>query len=122
MARRSIQERLRQLEARRDVLVARLGKQQRARDTRRKILVGALVLDRIERQPKRCLSSRLDEWLRTELPGFLTRENDRALFDDILGPSISMTGATTTSTSNAGSAGNGEEQPSSHARDEEDPS
>lgn len=84
MARRSIQERLRQLEARRDVLVARLSKEQRARDTRRKILIGALVLDRIERQPERYLNGRLDEWLRAELPGFLTRDNDRQLFDDIL--------------------------------------
>lgn len=90
MARRSIQERLRQLEARRDVLVARLGKEQRARETRRKILIGALVLDRIERQPERYLASRLDDWLRAELPGFLTRENDRALFEDILGSDISM--------------------------------
>lgn len=90
MARRSIQERLRQLEARRNVLVARLGKEQRARDTRRKILIGALVLDRIERQPERYLTSRLDDWLRAELPGFLTRENDKALFDDILGSDISM--------------------------------
>lgn len=84
MARRSIQERLRQLEARRDALVARLGKEQRARDTRRKILIGALVLDRIERQPERYLNGRLDEWLRAELPSFLTRDNDRQLFNDIL--------------------------------------
>lgn len=84
MARRSIEERLRQLEARRDALVARLGKEQRARDTRRKILIGALVLDRIERQPERYLNGRLDEWLKAELPGFLTRDNDRQLFDDIL--------------------------------------
>lgn len=84
MARRSLQERLRQLEARRQVLVTRLGKQERARDTRRKILIGALVLDRIERHPERHLNGRLDEWLRAELPGFLTRDNDRLLFDDIL--------------------------------------
>lgn len=116
MARRSIQERLRQLEARRDVLVARLGREQRPRDTRRKILIGALVLDRIERQPERYLTSRLDDWLRAELPGFLTRETDRALFDDILGPSMTMT------TSNATSADDGEKQSSSSASDEEDAS
>lgn len=86
MAKRSIPERLRQLEARNQVLVVRLGKQERARDTRRKILLGALVLDRIERQPDLYLDSRLDEWLRSELPEFLTRENDRDLFDEILGP------------------------------------
>ncbi|EKF59828.1 mobilization protein C [Agrobacterium albertimagni AOL15] len=111
MARRSIQERLRQLEARRDVLVARLGKEQRARDTRRKILIGALVLDRIERQPERYLSSRLDDWLRAELPGFLTRENDRALFDDILGPSMEKSMRTSTGTPDASTGNDGEEQP-----------
>ncbi len=82
MTRRSIQERLRQLEARKQVLVARLGREERARDMRRKILVGALVLDRIERQPDRYLSGHLDEWLRAELPAFLTREKDRDLFED----------------------------------------
>lgn len=85
MTRRSIQERLRQLEARREVLVARLNREQRARDTRRKILIGALVLDRVERQADRHLTGQLDAWLRAELPGFLTREKDRDLFDDILG-------------------------------------
>lgn len=99
MTRRSIQERLRQLEARRDVLVARLNREERARDTRRKILIGALVLDRIERQPDRYLSSRLDDWLRGELPGFLTREKDRDLFEDILG------------TAKPDEAKNGEQQP-----------
>jgi hypothetical protein len=49
-------------------------------------MIGALVLDRIERQPDRHLSARLDAWLRAELPRFLTRANDRNLFDDILGP------------------------------------
>lgn len=102
MARRSIQERLRQLEARRDALVARLGREQRARDTRRKILIGALVLDRIERQPERYLASRLDDWLRAELPGFLTRENDRALFEDILGSDISMSTSNPSSPSSDG--------------------
>lgn len=85
MPRRSIQERLRQLEARRNVLVARLGREERARDTRRKILIGALVLDRVERQPAPPIIGRLDDWLRAELPGFLTREKDRDLFEDILG-------------------------------------
>lgn len=44
MARRSIAERLAQLEAQRKSLQTKLGKQERARDTRRKILLGALVL------------------------------------------------------------------------------
>jgi hypothetical protein len=128
MAKRSIQERLRQLEARKQALVARLGKEERARDTRRKILIGALVLDRIERQPERYLSGRLDEWLRAELAGFLTRENDRALFHDILGQNESPITGTVTGTGtgtgmgNLETAGDGEELPSSPASNGEDQS
>jgi len=50
MARRSIEVRLSQLDAQRKTLQARLGKQARAKDTRRKILLGALVLHRLETQ------------------------------------------------------------------------
>ncbi len=122
MPRRSIQERLRQLEARRDVLVARLGREERARDTRRKILIGALVLDRIERQPAPQIIGHLDDWLRVELPGFLTREKDRDLFEDILGRTGSDKGDNTeeaeqteeareTGEAEDNSANDGEEQP-----------
>ncbi|MGH1571293.1 hypothetical protein ACRAWG_12120 [Methylobacterium sp. P31] len=35
-------------------------------------------------------TQRLADWLRRELPGFLTREADRALFDDLIGqPGVS---------------------------------
>ncbi len=87
MSRRAIRERLQQLEARKQVLVARLAKQERAHDTRRKILIGALVLHRLQQSGDVDLSRRLGDWLRAELPGFLTREGDRALFADILKPS-----------------------------------
>jgi hypothetical protein len=126
MAKRSIQERLIQLEARKQALVARLGKEERARDTRRKILVGALVLNRIEGQPERYLNGRLDEWLRAELPGFLTRENDRALFHDILDQNESPITVTFTGTGtgmgNVETSGDGEELPSSSASNGEDQS
>ncbi len=85
MARRSIHERLAQLEARKKVLTIRLGRQERARDTRRKILLGALVLHRLENTRDPAFSMRLRDWVRTELPGFLTREGDSQLFEDILG-------------------------------------
>jgi hypothetical protein len=84
MARRSIEERLAQLEAQRKTLQARLGKQERARDTRRKILLGALVLHRLETSGDGEFSKRLGDWLRRELPGFLTRDDDKALFADLL--------------------------------------
>lgn len=48
MPRKSIEQRLAELEAQRTALKARLGKQERANDTRRKVLLGALVLHRLE--------------------------------------------------------------------------
>ena len=89
MARRSIEERLAQLDARRKTLQARLGKQDRANDTRRKVLLGALLLRRLESSNDPELVNRLREWLRRELPGFLTRDGDLALFADILGAAAS---------------------------------
>ena len=83
MARKSIEERLAQLDAQRQTLKARLGKQERARDTRRKVLLGALVLHRLG-ENKREFDKTLKEWLQRELPGFLSRPDDKALFDDLL--------------------------------------
>ena len=70
------------IEARQKAIRARVAKKERARDTRRKILVGILLLHRMENDPENGPRFRL--WLRKELPGFL-RETDRKLFDDILG-------------------------------------
>ncbi|BAJ83227.1 putative mobilization protein (plasmid) [Acidiphilium multivorum AIU301] len=84
MARKPIEQQIAQLEARAKTLKARLAKQDRARDTRRKILIGALVLDRLEHNADAEFSERLANWLRRELPGFLTREDDKALFADLL--------------------------------------
>jgi len=84
MARRSIEERLAQLEAQRKTLQARLGKQERARDTRRKVLLGALVLHRLENGGDEEFPRRLRDWLHRELPGFLTRNDDKALLNDLI--------------------------------------
>ena len=86
MAKLSIEERIAQLEARKKSLQARLTKQDRAADTRRKVLLGAFLLDRMEdakaaaRDPD--FTARLRDWLTSELPVFLTRPNDRALFPE----------------------------------------
>lgn len=96
MAKRSIAERLAQLEAQRKNLQSKLGKQERARDTRRKVLLGALVLHRLEKGQDE-FSKKLGDWLNRELPGFLTREDDKALFDDLLGGS-KIKGSKTAST------------------------
>lgn len=85
MARKSIEERLAQLDAQRIALKARLTKQERANDTRRKVLLGALVLHRLENANDPDFTNRLTAWLRKELPGFLTRTGDRELFADLLG-------------------------------------
>ena len=86
MARKSIEERLAQLDARRKSLQARLGKQERANDTRRKVLLGALLLRRLESSNDPEFTKRLGDWLRRELPGFLTRDADKELFADLLKP------------------------------------
>lgn len=86
MAKRTIAERLAQLEAQRKDLQTKLGKQERARDTRRKVLLGAFVLHRLEKGQDAFSKEELPAWLRRELPGFITREDDAALFADLLGP------------------------------------
>ena len=83
MARKSIEQRLAQLDAQRAALTARLGKEERAKDTRRKVLLGALVLHCLE-QGRDEFSKGLADWLRRELPGFLTRDSDKELFADLL--------------------------------------
>ena len=85
MVRKPITQRIAELEERRRVLVTRLGRQERACDTRRKILIGALVLHRLENAKDPAFSMRLRDWLCAELPEFLTRKGDSQLFDDILG-------------------------------------
>lgn len=84
MARKTIEQRLAQIDAQRKTLKARLGKQERTDDTRRKVLLGALVLDRLDQDRDGEFSKRLGEWLRLELPGFLTRDADKELFADLL--------------------------------------
>jgi len=78
MARKSIEERLAQLDAQRAALKSRLGKQARADDTRRKVLIGALILNAIEKDDDS--ATWLRQFLARELPGYLTRDNDREIF------------------------------------------
>ncbi len=83
MAKRSITDRLAQLEAQRKTLQSKLGKQERAKDTRRKVLLGALVLHRLEKGQDE-FSKKLGDWLNKELPSFLSRDDDKALFADLV--------------------------------------
>jgi hypothetical protein len=84
MPKRSIAERLAQLEAQRKALQTKLGKQERAKDTRRKILLGAFVLYRLEKGQDAFSKEQLPAWLKKELPGFITRDDDAALFADLV--------------------------------------
>lgn len=102
MARRSIPERIAQLDARKKALQARLTKQERAVDTRRKVLLGALVLQRLESGNDPEFTRRLSDWLKRELPGFLIRENDRALFPEFIDQKAT---AGSDGAANAGDAG-----------------
>ena len=74
MARKTIEQRLAELDVQRATLKARLNKQERGQDTRRKVLAGALVLDMMERDEatRQRFTERLDK--------YLTRADDRALF------------------------------------------
>ncbi|KIV65868.1 putative mobilization protein C [Rhizobium sp. UR51a] len=92
MARKTIEQRLAELDAQRSALKARLSKTERNNDMRRKVLIGSLVLRYLETSDDQEFSKQLGEWLRRELPGFLTRDNDKALFVDLIGPVLPGTG------------------------------
>lgn len=85
MARRSIPERLAQLEAQTLALKARLEKQTRAEDTRRRILLGGLVQQALDTDAP--IAPALRAWLQDALPAVVTRRADRDLFGDLLPPS-----------------------------------
>ncbi len=108
MAKRSIEERLAQLDAQRKTLQATLGRQERANDTRRKVLLGALVLQRLETSKDAEFVDRVRAWLKRELPGFLTRDGDRTLFPDLIELSAGEKAAVAASQVMADSAAAGE--------------
>jgi anti-anti-sigma regulatory factor len=92
VARKTIEQRLAELDAQRSALKARLSKTERNNDMRRKVLIGSLVLHYLETANDQEFKQQLDDWLRRELPGFLTRDNDKALFADLIGPVLPGTG------------------------------
>ena len=92
MARKTIKQRLAELEAQRSALKARLSKTERNNDMRRKVLIGSLVLHNLETSDDPSFSKQLCDWLRRELPGFLKRDNDKALFDDLIGQGLTDKG------------------------------
>lgn len=83
MPRKSIDQQLAELEARTQKARARVRKRDRTRDTRRKILLGAFLLKKLETEQGTNWVINLLYWLRRELPKYLTRERDHDLFTDI---------------------------------------
>ncbi len=82
--RKPIEQRIRELEEQKRALQSRLEKQDRAQTTRRKILLGAFVLDRLERNDKSSNASALRHLLHVEFLPSLARDIDRQLFADLL--------------------------------------
>jgi len=60
------------------------------------VLLGAFLLHRLEND--KSFGATLNEWLRRELPGFLTRPDDKALFDDLISGGKSSASAATPAT------------------------
>ncbi len=92
MARKTIEQRLAELDVQRSALKARLSKTERNNDMRRKVLIGSLVLHHLETSEDQEFKQQLGAWLRRELPGFLTRDNDKALFADLIEQGLPGTG------------------------------
>lgn len=84
--RKPIAQRIKELEHRKRSLQSRLDRQERARETRRKILLGSFLLQWLDRPDETSDQCDLKQRLKRELPAFLSRDADRALFADLLGP------------------------------------
>ena len=87
---RTLEERLAKLDAQKKTLQARLSRQTRARDTRRKVLLGAFVLNEMQ------TDAAFQEKVTRKLSGFLSRDADKALFADFLGDGVAKTRNTDT--------------------------
>ncbi len=90
--RKPIEQRIRELEEQKKALQSRLEKQQRAETTRRRMLLGSFVLERLEQdgdpghQQGEMDGKQLRQWLAREFPAYLSRDADRLLFVDLLWP------------------------------------
>lgn len=110
MARRPISERL-QAERERIAklqenvrrLEAQERKTERAKDTRRKVLLGALVMDELERDTG--MANELRRWLADRLPGYLTRDHDRDVMARFMEDDGAIERANEGDQSNVGTAG-----------------
>ena len=84
MARKSIADRLAQLEAQKKTLQARLIQEERTKETRRKVLLGTLMLEQLRNDNDPRLTGALRNWLQQALPEALARPADQALFAEFI--------------------------------------
>ena len=82
--RKPIAQRIKELEERKRSLQSRLDRQERAQATRRKIVLGSFVLERLAQDDDTTGQCDLRQWLAAQLPAFLVSDADRALFADLL--------------------------------------
>lgn len=114
--RKPIEQRIRELEEQKKALQSRLEKQQRAETTRRKMLLGSFVLERLEEEENSAHQQggmdgkQLRQWLAREFPAYLSRDADRLLFVDLLWPQ-NETKASTHDAQGTGSDGKDSEAP-----------
>ena len=89
MARKTIEQRLAELDAQRATLKARLSKQERANDTRRKVLLGGFVLSQMK---KKGIGYNQMTYEDARFVDTLNNDRDRALFGLAAKPALSPTG------------------------------
>ena len=82
MVRRTIDQRIAELEEQARALKARKATTERANETRRTVVIGSLVLQEIDKDT--AASKALRSWLSKELPEKLTRDRDREIFAELL--------------------------------------
>ncbi len=117
--RKPIEQRIRELEEQKKALQSRLEKQQRAETTRRRMLLGSFVLERLEQdgdaaqQQGAMDGKQLRQWLAREFPAYLSRDADRLLFVDLLWPQ-NETNTSTHDAQGIGSDGKDDEAPLTH--------
>ena len=114
--RKPIEQRIRELEEPKKALQSRLEKQQRAETTRRRMLLGSFLLERLEQEGDSAHrqgemdGKQLRQWLAREFPAYLSRDADRLLFVDLLWPQ-NETKASTHDAQGTGSDGKDNEAP-----------
>lgn len=91
MTRKPLAIRISEQEARLAAMKARHSKEERARDTRLKVLMGAFLLYRMKAGTT-AEDAAMRVLVERDLPGFLTRDTDRALCAGMLGESAAGQG------------------------------